>query len=170
MMLKLSLSSSTRIRLLPTPTDIFQICLFHYFNPFSFLSYHPRNAHVCSLISSATAKFVYIFLSLNINLFCIPSVYIQFVKTLLASLVRKLSCLNVLHSAYSKNGFKYGVEQFDLKQHSLIVSPNTVSSNLIIKVLLNCRSQVMRFSCLIKNEWPIFAQNMRSKGHELNCS
>jgi len=55
----------------------------------------------------------------------------------------------VLLSAYSKNGFKYVVEQFDLKRHSLIVSPNKVPSNLIIKVLLNCKSQVMRFSCFV---------------------
>ena len=46
--------------------------------------------------------------------------------------------------------FVYGLEQFDLKQHGLIVSPITMSSNLIIKVLLNCKSQVMRFLCLVK--------------------
>jgi hypothetical protein len=76
---------------------------------------------------------VYIFFSLKINLFCIPSAKKELIKTLRASLVRKLSCFNVLLSAYNKNGFKFVVEQFYLKQHSLIVSPNTMSSNLIIK-------------------------------------
>ena len=69
----------------------------------------------------------------------------------------------MFYSAYSEKGFKYGVEQFELKGHSLIVSTNTVSSNLIMRVLLNCKSQVMRFSCLVKNECPMFAENVRSK-------
>jgi hypothetical protein len=41
--------------------------------------------------------------------------------------------LNVLRSAYSKSGFKYGVEQFDLKQHVLLFLPTQMSSNLILK-------------------------------------
>ena len=97
-----------------------------------------------NLIPTIIPNFV-VFFSISESMY---STHLQY--TVNKSLVRKLPCLNVLYSAYSERDFKYGVDQFDLKQHSLIVSPNTVSSNLIIKLLLNCKSQVMRFSCLLK--------------------
>jgi hypothetical protein len=53
----------------------------------------------------------------------------------------------------SKRSFGYEVaqevEQYDLKRHSFIGFPSAAISNVILKLLLNCSSQVM-FSCFVK--------------------